>query len=129
MPLGHGHLLVLSQGTGEDLPLPHGGPPPPARLRAPLERLVHLQRMEGMDTYGGGSEGPVFPNLHGSRKEMQSRLLDDVFQLDTRGHGSCRYQGYYTKGLQGNLSPISLSTGPSSSNSLGSGLEGPKVHE
>ena len=28
------------------------------RLRATLERLVHLQQIEGMDTYGGGSEGP-----------------------------------------------------------------------
>ena len=70
-----------------------------------------------------------FPNLPGSRKEMQSRLLDNLFQLDTCGHGSCRYKGYYIKGSQGNLSPISLSTGPSSSNSLGSGLEGPRVHE
>ena len=70
----------------------------------------------------------VFPDLHGSRKEMQSRLLDDVFQLVTRGHSSCRYQGYYIKGSHNNLSPISLSTGQSSS-SLGSGLEGPRMHE
>ena len=58
MPLGNGRPLVLSQGTGENMPQPHGGPPLPARMCAPMEPLVQLRRMEGMGTYGGGSEGP-----------------------------------------------------------------------
>ena len=58
----------------------------------------------------------VFPSLHSERKEMQSILLDDVFQLVNA----------WSRFLQ--LSNI-LSTGLSSSSSLGSGLEGPKVHE
>ena len=53
MPLSHGRNLVLGQNTREDLPLPHGGPPSPKQT-VPLEQLVHLGRMEGVDAHGGG---------------------------------------------------------------------------
>ena len=32
MPISHGRPLVLSQNTGEDLPLPRGGRPRPSEL-------------------------------------------------------------------------------------------------
>ena len=64
---------------------------------------------------------PVFPSLHSEGKEMQSILLDFVFQVGLLV--------LTVPGSHDNLSPNSLSTGQSSSSSLGSGLEGPKVHE
>ena len=61
---------------------------------------------------------------------MQSILLDFVFQvglLVLTVPAGIRVTNI--KGSHDNLSPNSLSTGHSSSSSLGSGLEGPKVHE
>ena len=77
-----------------------------------------------------GSSENVFPSLNSERKEMQSILLDIVFQfglLVLTVPAGIKVTIY--KGSQGNISPNSLSAGQSSSSSLGSGLEGPKVHE
>ena len=50
IPISHGRRHMLSQNTGEDLPLPRGGSPPPQQT-IPPERLLHLQRMEGLDAH------------------------------------------------------------------------------
>ena len=57
MPLGHGRTPVFDQDTGEDLPLSHGGPPPPQQP-VPLEQLVHLPQVQGLDADGGRGERP-----------------------------------------------------------------------
>ena len=57
MPLGHGRTPVFGQDTGEDLPLSHRGPPPPQQP-VPLEQLVHLPQVEGLDAREGRGERP-----------------------------------------------------------------------
>ena len=71
----------------------------PATLDAPLLKV--LSKNLPRPSFCLVVLSTVFPNLHDSRKEMQSILLDDVFQLDNAFSRFLRVSGLHIDSHKG----------------------------